>query len=284
MKNVITLVVFLFCFLPTIHAASIEKAGLLKEHGLTDDSKRELINVIFDEKSTDNDKATAFYILGNIAFEENKTTVALNSWSYLAKKYPKSYEAGLVDDRIAELSESTILDSKELIDNVQAIAYLKYAEFWSESRKDAFGIDTSYIPKMDASIKWYDKVIIEFPNSKAAQIAYEGKLKTLLGAQLLDPESSTYYLGSVFEEHLSRLIQTFKDYEKEYPDVANLQAYRYQIAQIYWTRSKRSEPGIDAIISKTAKEWFEMVIEKAGTHDSFYRDLAQRRLKNFNWE
>ena len=31
---------------------------------------------------------------------------------------------------------------------------------------------------------------------------------------------------------------------------------------------------------ETAKKWLKDIIEKASEHDSFYRDLAERRLKN----
>ena len=31
---------------------------------------------------------------------------------------------------------------------------------------------------------------------------------------------------------------------------------------------------------ETAKKWLKDIIEKANEHDSFYRDLAERRLKN----
>ena len=43
--------------------ASIEKAILLKVHGLNDDAKRELINLIFDENAKDKDKPRTYYCL-----------------------------------------------------------------------------------------------------------------------------------------------------------------------------------------------------------------------------
>ena len=52
--------------------ASIEKAILLKVHGLNDDAKRELINLIFHEDSERKDKSRAYYLLGAIA---NDTTL-----------------------------------------------------------------------------------------------------------------------------------------------------------------------------------------------------------------
>ncbi|MDE0325455.1 MAG: hypothetical protein OXN27_16200, partial [Candidatus Poribacteria bacterium] len=161
-------------------SASIEKAILLSEHGLTIDAKRELIDVIFEKRSKASDKAQSYYLLGNIAFGEDRIKVALNSWKHLVDKYPKSEEAGLVKNRIAELSEIVVGSAKEDLDNAVARSYLRHADFWSKGKSDIFKIDSSWISNVDASLKWYDKVITEFPKSKAARIAYEDKLRTLL--------------------------------------------------------------------------------------------------------
>ena len=78
-----TLVLLNLCFVSLSSlalAASLEKAMLLNEHGLTTDAKRELIDLIFEKGSKTDDKAQAYYLLGNIAFEEDKIRVALNSF------------------------------------------------------------------------------------------------------------------------------------------------------------------------------------------------------------
>ena len=134
-----TLIFLIFCFvsLPSlIFAASLEKAILLNEHGLTTDAKRELIDVIFQDGSKTDDKAQAYYLLGNIAFGEDKITVALNSWEHLVDKYPNSEEAGLVRDRIAELSEIVVGSAKANLDNAIARSYLRHADFWSENKSE----------------------------------------------------------------------------------------------------------------------------------------------------
>ena len=145
-----TLALLSLCFvsLPLLGlAASLEKAILLNEHGLTTDAKRELIDVIFQKGSKTDDKAQAYYLLGNIAFGEDKIKVALNSWEHLVDKYPNSEEARLVRDRIAELSEIVIGSAKESLDNAVARSYLRHADFWSEDKSNIFNIDGSWIPK-----------------------------------------------------------------------------------------------------------------------------------------
>ena len=292
-------------------AASLEKAISLNEHGLTTDAKRELINLIFEKRSKSDDKAQAYYLLGNIAFSEDRIKVALNSWEHLVDKYPNSEEAGLVKDRIAELSEIVIGSAKENLDNAIARSYLRHADFWSEDKSEIFKIDSSWIPNVEAAIKWYDKVLIEFPNSKASRIAYEGKLRTLLGWKEVGEDGRYYGIRSDFTKYMPLLLQTFERFEKDHPDASTLQAFRYQIAQAYWGNSLSSQQSAHSARQMTkftrlytrkeiqdyqkqaqhhqkeaekhlitAKEWLNKIINIAGNSDVFYRDLAERRLKN----
>ena len=278
MRKAIITVVILFCTITISFAASIEKATLLNQHGLTIDAKRELIDVIFQDGITPKDQAKAYYLLGNIAFAEDKIKVALNTWGYLIENYPKSDEAMLVGDRITELSAIVKSDSKEAIDNVIARSYLKNAEFWSKRKGDVFHINTDQIPRMDVALKWYDKVITEFRDTNAARIAYEGKLHTILASKAFEVDYPNYISG-VFDEYALLLVETFEAFESEYQKASTLQTFRYQIAQNYWRRFivLGSE---DLKYFELAKGWFEKVIQNAGTNDSFYRDLAQRRLES----
>lgn len=217
---------------------------MLNEHGLTTDAKRELIDVIFHMGSEADDKAQAYYLLGNIAFGENKIKAALNSWEYLVNKYPNSEEAKLVKERITELSEIVLGSAQEDLDNAVARSYLRHAEFWSADKNDIFTIDSSWIPKVEAALKWYDKVISEFPKSKASRIAYEGKLKTLLGWKEPGRDGDAYGIDieaslANFNKYMPQMLQTFEEFKKNHPDAATLQAFRYQIAQAYWGRALR---------------------------------------------
>lgn len=266
-----TLIIVTFCFVGVSHlvdAASLEKAILLNEHGLTVDAKRELIDLIFEKRSKADDKAQAYYLLGNIAFGEEKIRVALDAWNHLVNEYPNSEEAGLVRNRITELSEIVIGSAKESLDNAVARSYLRHAEFWSEDKSDVFMIDSSWIPKVEAAMKWYDKVLTEFPNSKASRIAYEGKLKTLLGWKTRGRYESSYGVMGNFNKYMPLLLQTFEEFEILAPDAPTLQAFRYQIAQVYWNHRNWN----------LTRKWLNKIINKAGENDSFYRDLAERRL------
>ena len=291
------LAILSLCFvsLPSlVLAASLEKAILLNEHGLTTDAKRELIDVIFHKGSKTDDKARAYYLLGNIAFGEDKIKVALNSWEILVDKYSDSEEAGLVRDRITQLSEIVIGSAKESLDNAVARSYLRHADFWSNDKSDIFIIDSSWISNVKASIKWYDRVITEFPKSKASRIAYEGKLKTLLGWKEPGRDGDAYGVeaglqGTLLDEitfslYMPQLIQTFEEFEKDHPDASTLQAFRYQIAQAYWKHGVLSQNLLSQNQKnlELAQEWLNRIINKAGENDSFYHDLAKRRLENLN--
>ena len=284
-----------------ILAASLEKAILLNEHGLATEAKRELIDLIFERGSKKDDKAQAYYLLGNIAFGEDRIKAAFNSWKDLVDKYPNSEEAGLVRDRITELSEIVVGSAKESLDNAVARSYLRHAEFWSKDKRDVFMIDSSWISNINAAVKWYDKAITEFPKSEASRIAYNGKLKTLLGWKEPSRDGESYGIEASFyrmlpphllsgrekvealtaqakakasfTKYMPILLQTFEEFEKDHPDASTLQAFRYQIAQVYWKHKKWN----------ATREWLNKIIDKAETNDSFYRDLAERRLKKVEY-
>lgn len=185
MRKIVTKLTIISLLIPTISfASSIDKAMMLNEHGLKQESKAELIDVIFSKAGAEN-KAHAYYLLGGIAFDENKISTALDSWITLSKKYPKSRHATLVKDRIKELSEIVGESAKESIDNVVALSYLRHGDFWSKGKDSTFTIDSSWIPNVESATKWYDKVIAEFPNSTASKIAYQDKIRTILGLSLI---------------------------------------------------------------------------------------------------
>ncbi|MCD4712067.1 MAG: hypothetical protein K8R73_02180 [Clostridiales bacterium] len=87
----------------------------------------------------------------------------------------------MVKDRINELSEIVGESAKESIKNAVALSYLRHGDFWSKRKDDIFKIDSSWIPKVETAMKWYDKVISEFPKSNASRVAYQDKMRTLLG-------------------------------------------------------------------------------------------------------
>lgn len=248
-------------------AASIEKAIMLNQHGLSKEAKAELIDIVFS-KSEDSSKAQAYYLIGSIAFEENKINVALDSWRDLSKKYPNSEQAKMVKDRINELAEIVGESAKESIENAVALSYLRHGDFWSRGKSEMFTIDSSWIPNVETAIKWYDKVISEFPKSAASRVAYQDKMRTLLGWEDPGRYGSKHGIKESFDKYMPQLLETFTSFEKEHLNSSTLQAFRYQIAQAYWYNKDWAK----------TREWLNLVIKESGEGDSFYKDLAERRL------
>jgi tetratricopeptide (TPR) repeat protein len=252
-------------------AASVEKAEMLNQHGLTREAKAELVDVIFNKH--DADKAQAYYLLGGIAFDENRIAVALDSWRELVEKYPTSPQAEAVKDRINEIAEVVGEAEKESIDNAIALSYLRHGDFWSRGKHDRFTIDSSWIQNVEAAVKWYDKVISEFPKSTASRIAYQDKLRTLLGWEEPGRFGSKYGVESSLQRYMPRVLATFASFERDHPTASTLQGFRYQIAQAYWENKDWAK----------TREWLNLIIEHSGEGDSFYKDLAERRLNKVEY-
>lgn len=272
MNRIIAAVIVLSFALPmAVNAASIEKAESFRQNGLISEAKKELIDIIFtkDDKS----KPEAYYVLGNIAYGEKNISSALDSWKKLVEKYPKSSQALLVKDRIKQLAEISGEITKVTIENAIAQSYLRHADFWSEHKKDVFMIDSSWIPNVEAAIKWYDKIIQEYPKSVASKVAYEGKLKTIIGWQEGGRDGEKHGLKSNYSKYMPQLLSTFAAFELEHPDASTLQPFRYQIAQAYWGHRDWDK----------TREWLKLLIEKSGENDSFYKDVATRRLEKIEY-
>lgn len=269
MKNRhIAIIVIFACIISSLaYTQSFDKAQMLLKYGLSQEAKIELINIVFGDYE-ETIKAKAYYFLGNIAFDENKVSVALETWKELYTKYPESSEAIIVKDRIKDLTDIVGDISKETIANAIAVSYLRNGDFWSKGKSDKFLIDSSWIPNIETAVKWYDKVIFEYPNTTAARIAYQSKLKTILGWEETGKYGQKYGIKESFSDYKTQLLDTFGSFEKEYPEDSSLQAFRYQIAQLYWHARDWDK----------TREWLNIIIEKAGNGDSFYKDLAQRRL------
>ena len=266
--------------------ASIQKAILLKAHGLNDDAKRELINLIFDENAKGKDKPRAYYLLGEIAFDENRIQSAIKTWGYIVKEYPNSDEALIVKERMDEVSKVTLAvytESFESEDYSVAKLYLKNAEFWSDGKEDSWMIDSSWIPKVEFALKWYDKVISDFPKSEEARSAYIGKIRTLLGWK--GRGDTTYGVAANFGKYIENLVDTFRSFERDFPNDTTLQSCRFQIGQAYFVRwftpypviSPKSVAGSNL---QQAKEWFDEVITNSREKDTFYRQISEERNKH----
>jgi predicted Zn-dependent protease len=64
------------------------------------------------------------------------------------------------------------------------------------------------------------------------------------------------------------VLEAFRAFEKAFPLAPSLQPLRYQIAQLYWSQK-------DFVNTEV---WLKQVIENGSEEDSFYVDLATRRL------
>ncbi len=252
--------------------ASVEKAQMMLQHGMTQEAKMVLINVIFGEMNNDQ-IPEAYYLLGSIAFEEDRIAVAQDTWKTLITEYPESDEAKIVKDRIDELAEIVGEFMEESIDNALALSYLRHGNFWSKGKSDRFIIDSSWITNIDAALKWYDKIINEFSGSAASRIAYENKIRALIGWEDPGRYGSSHGIRRSFSTYMPLLLETFNEFEKEHPNATTLQAFRYQIAQAYWRNKDWSN----------TRKWLNIVIDVAGEGDSFYKDLAERRMENIEY-
>ena len=270
-KMMMNLMLFLF-ICHTAFASDIDKAKMYYDNNLIIEAKRELIDIIF-EKDSEKNKSEAYYLLGAIAFDENRMSDAFKIWKELVVKYPNSIRASEIKDRIEKIAAIVGENKEQNVDNAIAQSYLNNAEFWSRNKGRSYSVDSSWISSVEAAVKWYDKVINEFPNSDASIIAYRDKIRTLIGWG----GSSKYGegVGAVgdLKKYMPQVEEAMAAFEKMHPDDSSLQALRYQIAQTYWHKKKWAE----------TRKWLDIIVEKSGAEDSFYKDLATRRLNKIEY-
>ncbi len=137
-----------------------------------------------------------------------------------------------------------------------------------------FTIDSSWVGRIEAANKWYDRVIEEFPSTTASRIAYKNKLMTLLGWNGAGSHAAYGIMGDI-EKYMPEFLETFKAFEAAHPKALSLQGFRFQIAQSYWMAKDWAK----------TREWLGALIEKAGDEEdkSFYKDLAERRLEHVEY-
>lgn len=239
---------------------------MLALYGLPQDAKRELIEVIYgaDPKS----KPEAYYQLGNLAFREGSVSAALEAWTELARKFPTSPQAVLVKDRLSQLAEITQGTSKATAESAIAQSYLSHADFWSERKGEKYMIDASWLPVVEMAVAWYDRVIQEFPKTTASRLAHERKIRCLLGWEERGSHGEKYGARANPGVYMPLAEAAFAAFEAEAPSAPSLQALRFQIAQEYWSHRQWD----------SATKWLNAIVQKAGETDSFYKDLAKRRL------
>ena len=90
------------------------------------------------------------------------------------------------------------------------------------------------MPNLEIAIEWYDRILKEFPKTTAAEIAYQRKLFALLGWEETGIDGRSFGLKADFNKYMPQVLETFAQYEKDFPKSSFLQGFRYQIAQAYW--------------------------------------------------
>ncbi len=106
--NAVKLTAILLCLLipATIAFADRTEAPTrYYEHGLLEDAKRGFIDVTLDQDAGDDEKARSLSALGDIAFDQNKISLAIDTWKELVDTYPDSEEATLVADRLNQIGQ-----------------------------------------------------------------------------------------------------------------------------------------------------------------------------------
>ncbi len=159
------------------------------------------------------------------------------------------------------------------------INYLKNGNFYSKGKSYKFRIDASYIDSVEYANYWYDKVISEFPNTPAANRALKDKMNTILGWTEGYGDDKEYYGLDDRKKagiYFPLLIATYAKFEKDYPDDPHLQAFAFQIAQKYWFYLLITR---DSKYANPAQKWMDKTIELSEGKDTFYSQIAKKRLR-----
>lgn len=241
-------------------------------HGLKPKAMEVFIELYHNPKTLAATKAEALYYMGQIAFDESNYSTAVDDWARLVKDYPTSKHATELKDRLTQLREVFAKVSDASVSSAVAQSYIRNGDFWSESDQK-FAIDTSWMPMVEVAVEWYDKVIAEFPGSDAAELAYQRKMFALLGWKELREYGSSYGLKSNFAKYMPIVLKTFAEFEAAFPASPYLQAFRYQIAQGYWSNKDWA----------STREWLNKIIESGKGQPSFYTVAARARLNKIEY-
>jgi tetratricopeptide (TPR) repeat protein len=246
---------------------SVEVAKDYSQHGLNEKAKDILISALHNSGTTPANKAKALYLLGTISFDEGRVSVALTDWQTLIKEFPQTPEAKEISARLAQLNEMVTKLSDGNVTSAVARSYLSNGNFWSKG-ESKFVIDSSWLPQIELATEWYDRVILEFPGSDAAELAYEKKVIALLGSREIGRDGESYGLKADYNKYLPQVLGTFAAMESAFPTNSSLQALRYQIAQAYWGHKDWANTRL----------WLQTIIDKSNGEHTFYTELAKARL------
>ena len=273
MRPLKTLSVSLALFLPANLALAdlIDLPRAYYEHGLIEDAKRSFIGITFDEDATEEEQASALSALGDIAFDQNKIGLAISTWRELIDRFPESAEAKLVAERLGQIGEIVETTASGTLDNQIARSHLRNGDWWSRGREEGITIDTSWIPRDQAALQWYDRVITEFPGTPSATLALKRKFQTVYGWEEPGQYGQTY--GVKKSGKVQDLIDVFTELETADPGNVDLQRFRYMIAQSFWDHRKFDD----------TRTWLQKIIDADAGKGGFYADLAEWRMKKVEY-
>jgi tetratricopeptide (TPR) repeat protein len=251
----------------------IKRAQTQFDHGLAEDSKRTLLAVYFDESLPATVRAEALYWLSSVAIYEDRIDAAAEDLRTLSSEFKATERGKHAAEMLAQLRPVLTEFQKNDVIMPAASALLKNGDFWSRDAK-GFVIDSSWLPKEDMAIEWYDRVIRNFPRSSAAEEAYSKKIMVALGWEDRGVYSTTAFGAKRdFPRYIAAAVKTFADLEREFPESSYLQPLRYQIAQAYWNERKW----------EAAQEWLSRITAAKRTDSDFYVQAAQNRLKKLKY-
>ena len=272
------------------NSAKLEKAVALNEHGHSGAARLELISLIYGPASRltldSEDRAAALHLLGEISLEDDELSGTLSAWGLLVKEYPDSQLAESVRDKIADVEADFHRQLSDLKSEAQATLHFAIAEAWLKAAgAETPSVDTSFISDEEAAIDWLSLTIEKFPGTSHAELAYERMVEYQLAVankkalfymelQSTIDELNLDVAPSPLPAETSMLVRRSESilvrFQSAFPESGKLQRLRYLIGQSNWLVGDMEK----------ARYWLTKVIEEDRDVNTFYRDLAFRRLQN----
>jgi tetratricopeptide (TPR) repeat protein len=243
-----------------LSAQDVDWARDLYVHGLKSRAMEIYVAILHTPKSSAAAKAECLYYMGQMSFEDGSFATAMNDWEKLVAEFPDSPHAAELKDRFTQLQEVYSKAADPPIDSVVARSYIKNGDFWAGGER-RFPMETKLLPNIDLGAAWYERVIQEFPGTEAADLAMQRKVFLWLD-----------FVETDYPRNVSGLLEAFAAYEAAFPKDENMQAFRYQISEVYWRHG-------DWL---TTTQWLNKIIAASGGRNTFYSDMARARLENMH--
>lgn len=254
------------CIAPFLHAndTQLNYAIDLMDHGLDEKATEAFISLFYQAKDQ-KIKAECLLNMGKISLKKGNVGIAVKDWSRLVNKYPNSSQSLEVKDQLTNIIQSSQDDSLNDIRSAVAINYLNNASFFSGS-SEKWTLDTSYLPAENYAAYWCDRVIKEFPNTKAHEMALKKKFFAYFG--WADRYSSFGLKYST--TYMPKLEQIITETETKFPSSGFLAAMCYQLGQYYWGKNDE----------ENALKWWRKT-QSVSSEGDYYFQLVSLRLLNW---